>query len=110
MSYSLAVWEGPRPMSDKAGKVEFDRLVDAWEEQDAPPTPRIEAFVNGLLVIWPDGDGASPWVFDPLRDACGPIVFLGIRFDEAGAASPVIAGAARRRGLVCFDPQVGTLL
>ena len=110
MSYSVAVWEGPRPISNRAAGVEFDRLMDASEEKDAPANPRISAFVTALLAIWPDGDEASPWVFDPMRDACGPIVFLGVRFAEADIARSVIAGTARHRGLICFDPQARRLL
>lgn len=108
MSYNVAVWEGPRPINNSAAGVEFDRLMDVAEAQDAPPTPRIVAFVKALLALWPDG--ASPWALEPMRDACGPIVFLGVRFDDAEGALPLIAGTAHRRGLVCFGPQVHRLL
>ena len=121
MSYDLAVWEGPMPTSDEAALAEFERLMDWMEgldlfaESDAP-TPAIRSYVESLLARWPDlgdddEDEESPWADAPLiNNARGPVFYFSMVWSKAEEASAFAAATATAQGLVCFDPQSGTLL
>lgn len=114
MSYDLAVWRGPTPSGDRAAGVEFVRL---WErsEQDAAPAPELLAFLSELRVTYPDLDDVDsqdcPWSSSPMRDEVrGDLLYLPMTFSGFSGAGPVIAALATAHGLVCFDPQTGSLL
>lgn len=118
MSYDLAVWEDVPPFRGRDGGEAFEVLADRLEDVKAleePPSAAITDFVEALLNIWPDlgepGDERSPWASGPLvGDAFGPCVYFGMTYSRAGEAVPVIAEVARERGLVCYDPQVESLI
>jgi AcrR family transcriptional regulator len=118
MSFDIAVWEGPRPASDQEAEALFADLADRYLEGDpSAPTEAIVAFVRELVEVYPDDlpdervDDECIWASMPvLGDAAGPIAYLTIRWSDAERATPTIAALARRRGLVCFDPQSSALL
>ena len=118
MSYDLGVWEGPKPASDDAAMSLYEELMDRYHSADAPgsvpvtqpPTPAILAFVEALLDRWPDitneGGEDSPWADGPMiENASGPIIYFGMMASGLKEAVPFVIDEARRRGLVCFDPQ-----
>lgn len=109
VSYDLAVWDGPTPPSDDAAAQEYERRLEQAEEDEVPaPIPAIEAYVDDLLTKFPDDAGASPWAGSPLLDdAAGDLLILTL---TANSARGVCGQVAAQHGLVCFDPQTGTLL
>ncbi|MFD8504283.1 hypothetical protein ACFV2L_16380 [Streptomyces sp. NPDC059687] len=116
MSYDLAVWEGERPVGDRAAGRSFtehyDRYVDT--EVEHPPTERIAAYVAALLERWcdvtEDVEDTSPWSTGPLiGEARGPLVYFPMRWSMAEEASNYAAALADSMGLVCFDPQQNRL-
>jgi hypothetical protein len=121
MTYDLAVWEGERPVDDEAGTKYYMEHVAAnlwnYEESDildAPPTPRIKAYVEALLERWPEldtdeGDN-SPWSTAPLiGEAWGPFIYFAMVWSMAEEASAFAADLAQQHGLVCYDPQLERL-
>jgi hypothetical protein len=114
VSYDLAVWEGDRPGTDQAATEAFTELMNCREAREAePPSERIGAYVTGLLSRWPDitqdhGDD-SPWADGPLiNNAFGSAIYFGIS-GGAEEASEYAARLAAAHGLVCYDPQSGSL-
>lgn len=115
MSYDLAVWQVERPRSDQHAAAVHAQLMDALEEAEpAPPSPAIVGYVSALLARWPDitteaGD-SSPWADGPLiGNASGSSNYFSMVWSMAEEASAFAAQLAREQGLVCFDPQSGTL-
>lgn len=115
MSYDLAVWEGPPPSGEEAGK-EFRRLYEHYVEADSqePPTPRITVYVQALLARYPDIDSPagddSPWSTAPLMDeAVGPIIYFPMGYGVSEEVSAWAAQLAQEHGLVCYDPQMDSL-
>lgn len=82
MSYDLAVWEGARPPAASDASAINKLLMDRMEQgPHTEPTPRIRAFVEGLLAKWPDitdDEGAdSPWADGPLiNNADGDAIYI----------------------------------
>ena len=116
MSYDLAVWEGDRPANDDAATEFYDEQIGPVVEEyvpgvsDAPPTPRIRAYIEALLERWPDEDPEaeepSPWGTNSLvDDASGWFVYLTLSWSMAEEASAFAADIARQHGLICYDPQ-----
>lgn len=120
MSVDLAVWEGPRPASDAEAAKTFEELYERHVEQgdETPPTERIAAYVKALLARFPDLTelddevvDESPWADGPLiGNAIGPFLYFGMVANEAAeqAWSHAVTTAGSM-GLVCFDPQSGSL-
>lgn len=121
MSYDLAVWIGPTPLSDAEADAEFARRMDAMEEAldhgdvAEAPAPAIIAFVDAALARFPDltvdsGDDC-PWASGPLLgDAVGDLIYLCMTFSGADYARDELAEIASSLGLVCYDPQIESLL
>jgi hypothetical protein len=116
MSYDLAVWEGERPLTDLAAGETFEELYARYLEgpPNPKPTPAIARYVAALLERWPDIDGPggedSPWADAPmLNNSAGPIIYFAMSFSRCAEASEFAAQLAAKHGLVCFDPQDGTL-
>jgi len=113
MSYDLAVWEGEHPSDDASAAAQYESLMDQMESGElGEPSPRVRAYVEALLVRWPDIDEAeeSPWADSPLMgNATGPLVYFSMVFSQADEASTFAAALAREHGLVCFDPQMEAL-
>lgn len=117
MSYDLAVWEGKRPFLGRGASRTFERLMDEQERGEAPrpASPAIADFVAELLAHWPDLDDDNedecPWAAGPLiQEASGSHIYFAMTWDGAEYAVPTIAQIARRRGLVCYDPQADEVL
>ncbi|WP_432172957.1 hypothetical protein [Streptomyces sp. Tue6028] len=113
MSYDLAVWDGERPLDNDQACSTYDELYERYLDSDdavMPPTPRIAAYVEALLVRYPD-DGDRDvvdvvWASPPvLNEASGPIVYLLMTYGKAVEVSDYAASLAREHGLACFDPQ-----
>ena len=116
MTYDLAVWEGERPSDDAAAAEAFEGLYRKYIDSDdlAPPTPRIERYVQSLLARYPDmdddNDDVCPWSTGPLlNEAVGPLVYFPMRWSMADDVSAWAAQLAADQGLVCFDPQLNQL-
>lgn len=121
MPFVLAVWEGPRPTnSDEAGET-LDRLMDADDERvDGAPArplaPGVDAFLTDLLGRWPDlgrsAGESSPWAMSAIRErASGELLLLSLRNSpELDEVVHHIAALARKHGLVCYDPEVETVI
>jgi hypothetical protein len=116
MSYDLTVWEGERPADDKTALQVFRDLYKHDIDTDAghPPTERITAYVTALLDRWcdltEDDADTSPSSTGPLiGEARGPLIYFPMRYSMAEEASAFAAPLAHSMGLICFDPQVGTL-
>lgn len=113
MSYDLAVWEGDRPADDAEATQHFRNLYERFMADSLPPlppTPTVAAFVERLLIRWPDisedGGEDSPWSDAPLLgDASGSFIYFGF----SGAASDEVIEFVRRAcedlSLTCYDPQ-----
>ena len=117
MSYDLAVWEGDRPATDDDALRTFEQLYDELMESDQPipPTARIQRYVDDLVTRWPDitteaGDD-SPWADGPLiGNASGPMIYFAMVTSSGPEVVDEVAHyPAAVGGLVCFDPQTGTL-
>lgn len=89
MSYDLAVWEGERPSTaEEAAKV-FDQMYDELIETDT----------------------ATPWATGSLiKNASGRLIYFAMTRSTDPRVVGEVAEIAIARGLVCFDPQTGTLL
>ncbi|MFF8873374.1 hypothetical protein [Streptomyces massasporeus] len=109
MSYDLAVWDGDRPLDNRAASSMYDELYERYLESDdvAPPVPRIVAYVEALVAQYPDDVHRNVvWASSPVIDeASGPIVYLLMSYSKAEEMSEYAAVLAREHGLVCFDPQ-----
>lgn len=116
MSYDVAVWAGPQPADDEAAAAEFERRAEALEEGDLEPaSPALTGFLDELLAVLPpldeSDDPSSPWATGPEPgDVSGDFAYLTMTYPGAEASLGTVADVARRRGLVCFDPQDGMLL
>lgn len=64
MTYDVAVWVGETPKSDGDALAEFERRYAA-ADVEVPPSPRIRAFVEAALAVYPElGDDSGdecPW-------------------------------------------------
>lgn len=116
MSYDLAVWEGTPPDTNAEAARACEALLAQHQQAEPPhdPTPAIRRYVEALLARYPDLDDDNeddcPWSDSPLlANATGPIVYFGMVFSQAEAASAFAAQLAKAHGLVCFDPQSGKL-
>lgn len=109
------VWDGPLPASDGDALSTFDALYSEWfegvgDKDDRTPAPAIRQYVEALLGRWPAEDDSSPWADSPIiNNAIGPILYLGIAPSRADEIAPECSRLAAQRGLVCFDPQSGSL-
>jgi hypothetical protein len=113
MSYDLAFWEGPRPRDNDEASAVFEQLWGALEESedDLPPTPAIQALVETLEARWPGTDPEAPWATFPLaEDAQGATLYVNLVFGRPDQDLEFMASAARRLGIVCFDPQLEAML
>lgn len=115
VSYDLAVWAGPRPSDDAAALTQYERRASAAELSDEPPSPVIDAFLTSVLSRYPDQDDEDaeygPWATGTLReDAHGDFAHVTT---VPGTPTDVllwIAQTAAAHGLVCYDPQIESVL
>ena len=119
MSVDLAVWEGPRPVSDAEAVATFERLCERFlDGASVPPTDPIADYVQTLLARYPDLPAEDrdlgfevPWGSGPLLgNASGPIVYIDMKLNGAfGEGWRYCVDLAASCGLVAFDPQAGGL-
>ena len=99
MRYDLGVWASPRPRDDSEAGELFARLSAGMDREEADvPTASLAAFARDLLNrrpdlhVWATAEGIK----------VGVVPTDGERLDFVVAD---IAGMARARGMVCYDPQ-----
>lgn len=114
MSYDLAVWQGEAPSDNREAARVHERLYAEYLEADdpVPVVTVMQDFLSALTDRWPDTntDDNTPWAYTPLiRSASGPYAYIGLSWGAAELASAFIAETASSFGLVCFDPQAGSL-
>ena len=113
MSYDLAFWEGARPTTDDEALRLFEELFDELEDldEDIPPTPTIEALVDELEARWPIDHPDAPWASFPLAgEAQGSALYVNLVLSVSDAVVAEVSRIAARHGVVCFDPQLESLL
>lgn len=119
MSYDLAFWVGSRPADDDEAGEEFERRADFMEDEDAefrPPTPAMGAFIQDLLRRFPPlsdqaDEESNVWAVGPEPgDINGDFAYLNMTYPGAERAYDAITETVRKHGLVCFDPQTGSLV
>lgn len=116
MSYDLTVWVGKRPADDEAADEQYEEVMELLEEaadepDEAPaPGPQIRAYLDALVQKWPYDAPDSPWAAVPLTDdAAGDAAIVTLVSDRSEKAADFVARLAAEHGLVCYDPQLGTL-
>jgi hypothetical protein len=112
VSYDLAIWESPIPADNEDAQAVYAELCELYLEGDEPfePTARIRTYVEALLKQYPDHAPTGVWASTPVLDeASGPIVSLLMTYAWADEVAEYAAALARDHGLICFDPQGGTL-
>jgi hypothetical protein len=120
MSVDLAVWEGLEPTTADEAAQTFDSLYERYIDKDnpTPPSERIASYVATLLARHPDLTELddekvddSPWADGPLiNNASGPFIYFAMVTNPAAEdAWSFAVSTARTMGLVCFDPQSGTV-
>jgi hypothetical protein len=113
VSYDVAVWVGRLPPTDAVATQEFDQRRAAYDATREPADPALLRFISALTRRYPDltelSDAdvdESPWAGGPLVDnANGSLLYLALTRSGAAEAIPFIAATAKKRGLVCYDPQ-----
>lgn len=88
------------------------RLLRGIEKGGEPPAPAIVGFIDELLDQLPDDPdqpGGSPWAAPALEDAVGDLAILSFTGQDVEIARIVCARLAANRGLVCFNPQIGSI-
>ncbi len=113
MSYEVAVWDGPPPLSNAHAASECERLVGLRGQ--AAPSPAIASFVDTLLAVHPDldrpGGKASPWADGPLiAHADGPLIYFGLKPELVDDALELVERTALEKGLIAYDPQLSQML
>jgi hypothetical protein len=112
VSHDLAIWESPVPADNEDALAVYAGLCESYLECDEPlePTARIRTYVEALLQHYPDDAPTGVWASIPVLDeASGPIVSLLMTYARANEVAENAAALARDHGLICFDPQGGTL-
>jgi hypothetical protein len=109
MSFDLAVWYEPQPISEAQASATYLALCDA-DESPAPARPEVAGFHRELTGRFPDLDtaadvDASPWTcrLGITADA----VLMTIAWSRADEVKPIVRELAARHGLVCHNPQTG---
>lgn len=113
MSYELAVWEGPPPLSNAHAGSECHRLLGLRGQ--APASAVIRSFVDALINVHPDldqpGGKNSPWSDGPLlAHADGPLLYFGSKPEQVDEVIELIERTATEMELVAYDPQLAQLL
>lgn len=113
MSYELAVWDGPPPLSNAHAASECTRLLGL--RAATPPTSGIRAFVDCLTAVHPDSsspeDTTGPWGGKPLLEqAHGPFIYFGVRPEQVDELVELVEVTAVDLSLVAYDPQLSQLL
>ena len=113
VSYELAVWDGPPPLSNAHAASEWGRLLSA--RSDAPPAPAIRGFVDALTDAYPDLDHPdgeeSPWADGPLLAyAEGTVAAVPVRPERIDEVVELVEKTAAAMSLVAYDPQLAQLL
>ena len=108
MSYDLAVWEGPPPLSNMHAGSECERRLATPEP--GPPTPPVAAFIEAMVEIFPRDRPGGPWIHDPADGAAGTMAYLTVDRSRLSEVVPAVQASAARLLLVAFDPQAGELI
>ena len=112
VSYDLVVWRGPRPHDAVEAERLYKAHMRAVEEGEAP-SRAIQSFlgeVTARIPADPDFALGTAWAGSPWDDAVGDVAILTFRADRVGAVLDVCGRVAANHGLVCYDPQTGSLV
>ena len=106
MSFTLAVWDAPRPPTVAEAAERHEQLRRGGDE--AGLSPRITAFVEECERRWPGPADGGPWATWPLRRQ--PTGLLAdIRPEAAAEMFAELGEMAERHGVVVYDPQSGVV-
>lgn len=130
MSFDLAVWYSPGPVTYQQAYATYLLLCGAEDADETTPWPElhesVEAFYRDLTERYPTHDAlgddeaaqaACPWMDDPYPDdrflrANGwarDHVIVHIAWPRAGEMRSVVGDVAFKHGLVMLDPQNETV-
>ncbi len=90
----------------------FDELFpeDDVSDPDGPaPSAAIRELIKHLETRWPAFDESSPWALAPLEGE-GRTLYVNLVFGRPDSDLSFMADSARRLGVVCFDPQLESVL
>jgi hypothetical protein len=113
VSYDLVVWRGPRPNDAVEAARFYEAHMRAVEDGEAPPSRAIQSFLDEVTDRIPaerDPLVGSAWAGSAWDDAVGDVAILTFRPDRAGVVLDVCGRVAAEHGLVCYDPQTGSLV
>jgi hypothetical protein len=114
VTYDLAFWVGPRPVSNRAAAATYEEIFDRLDEAEdvQEPPERITSLIGELERRWPPFDEGSPWAVAPLghEDATGDTLYVCLVLGRPEEDLRFMAQTAHRLGIVCFDPQSETVL
>ncbi len=112
MSFDLAVWHEAEVISAAKAQAKYEIAVDLVA---TPTNERVVEFIRSLTEHHPQIDDAPedeldecPWTceFNCSENMC----IMNIRWSDLEEIVPVIVALAEECGLLCYDPQSGTIL
>lgn len=123
MSYDIAAWLGD-PTTSKAAEDHLQRLHAEQEQlgdasEKTVPHPLLVEWIEAVLLVFPDltsyedaeDDSGCPWSDGPLlENVLGDWCYLGMTYDGAEEALPVLITEAEKRGITLFDISENTVV
>jgi hypothetical protein len=112
MSFDLAVWREPNPITAAEAQAKYDSVTGG---DSVPSDPALAKFVARLTARYPQIDEVDeeeldncPWscAFDYSDATC----ILNLRWSAVDEVVPEIVAFANECGLLCYDPQNGSIL
>jgi hypothetical protein len=111
MSFELAVWYEPVPISVATADEKYGRLCEQDGEEGAVPRPEVAAFYRDLVDRYPELDSLtaeeaeehSPWTAE--LGVAESSVLMSVIWRYSQQVLDFVRELAAQHGLVCFDPQ-----
>ncbi len=105
-TFILGVWNGTRFIGVQEARARFQWLDNESQVDLCASTPEVAAFVQELFSVYPEDD-STVWAakFKVYQDAAA----VSLTMDSFHETAPWIKSAARKQGLICYDPQNDTV-